>query len=103
MKNIEFYKRKNITVVGLARSGLACANLLYDLGARVSVTDAFNTDAVRLNASKLKSKQINCELGVHSEGFIKGKDLVVISPGVTDAALPVVWARQYGIPVISEI
>lgn len=103
MKNAEFYKNKNVAVVGLARSGLACANLLYDLGAKVYVTEANSSDAVLLNASRLRSKQISRELGVHSEGFIKGKDLVVISPGVTGTAQPVVWARQYGVPVISEI
>ena len=58
MRNIDFFKSKKIAIVGLARSGFACANLLTDLGAQVSVTDIADNDLTRLNASKLKAKKI---------------------------------------------
>ncbi len=103
MRNQEYFRDKKITVVGLARSGLACANLFYELGARVSVTDSKNDPLTRRNARQLKSKKIKLELGSHTPDFIKGRDLVVISPGVPDTALPVVWARESGISIISEI
>jgi UDP-N-acetylmuramoylalanine--D-glutamate ligase len=103
MINQDYFRNKNITVVGLARSGLACANLLFDLGAKVSVTDSSNGLATRKNARLLKSSKILRELGRHTPEFIKGADLLVISPGVPDTALPVVWAEKSGIPVISEI
>jgi UDP-N-acetylmuramoylalanine--D-glutamate ligase len=89
--------------VGLARSGLACANLLYDVGAKVSVTDNQDSDSIRFNASQLKSKNIKVEIGRHSQEFIRSRDLVIVSPGVPDTALPIVWAREFKIPVISEI
>ena len=82
MINTAYYRGKKVAVVGLARSGLACANLLYDLGSRVWVTDNKDDDLIRLNALKLKSKEINLELGSHSQEFIREKDLVVVSPGV---------------------
>lgn len=103
MRNSGYFRGKSVTVVGMARSGLACANLLYELGARVSVTDSGNGNLVRGNIKGLKSKEIKLELGKHTLDFIKGRNLVVISPGVDDTALPVVWAKKFGIPVISEI
>ena len=103
MRNREYFRNKSVAVVGLARSGLACANLLYGLGARVSVTEAKNDAQARKSAKLLKSRKIELELGGHTQAFIKGRDLVVISPGVPDSALPVVWAEKFGIPVISEI
>lgn len=103
MINTDYFRGKKITIVGLARSGLACANLLFDLGADVSVTDIQDNDAVRLNASNLRSKDIKVELGRHTQEFIKDRDVIVVSPGVMDNALPVIWAGQFGITLISEI
>lgn len=92
-----------MTVVGLARSGVAVASLLYDLGAKVSITDNSINDLTKNNAHKLKSKHIQIELGKHSQEFIKDTDLVVLSPGVDNSSLPVVWAQSFRIPIISEI
>lgn len=103
MRNISYFINKKITIVGLGRSGLACANLLYDLGAEVSVTDSRDNEVTGLAASYLKSKNIKVELGKHSQEFTRERDLVIISPGVTDDAPPVAWANQFNIPVISEI
>jgi len=103
MINTGYFKNKKVTIAGLARSGLACANLLYDLGSQVGVTDNQDNDLTRLNASRLKSKNIKVELGRHSQEFIKGRDCIVVSPGLTNDALPIVWAKDFKIPVISEI
>ncbi|MFH1398146.1 MAG: UDP-N-acetylmuramoyl-L-alanine--D-glutamate ligase [Candidatus Omnitrophota bacterium] len=103
MINKDYFKGKAIAIVGLAKSGLSCANLLHNLGARVSVTDNLDNDSTRLNAQKLKSPRIKFELGRHSHKFIKGRDMVVVSPGVPDNASPIAWAKEEGIPVISEI
>lgn len=103
MRNTDYFKNKKITVIGLARSGLSCANLLYDLGARVKITDSQDNDFIRKNAARLKSGQISVELGRHSQEFIKDRDLIVVSPGVRGDALPMIWAREFKIPIISEI
>ena len=91
MINKDYFKNKKITVLGLARSGLSCANLLYSLGAQVSVTDNQDNEIIRGNAAKL-NPGINLELGGHTQDFIKGRDLVVVSPGVPSSALPLLWA-----------
>ena len=103
MKNTEYFKGKKITIAGLARSGLCSANLLFDLGAEVSVTDNQKNDPVSACAKKLKSAKIKLELGTHTQDFIKGRDLVVVSPGVDDESMAVKWARGFNIPVVSEI
>ncbi|MFA4989690.1 MAG: UDP-N-acetylmuramoyl-L-alanine--D-glutamate ligase [Candidatus Omnitrophota bacterium] len=101
--NRGYFKDKNVLVVGLARSGVASANLLYDLGAHVFVTDNQDNTNIRQALSQLKSKDIQVELGRHSRDFVKGKDNVVISPGVPSSALPVIWAKENNVPVISEV
>jgi UDP-N-acetylmuramoylalanine--D-glutamate ligase len=103
MINTDYYKNKKVTVAGFGCSGLACANLLYSLGAGVWVTDNKDNQITQENLSKLNSKSIKVELGKHTKPFIKNKDLLVISPGVPDNALPVVWAKDFKIPIISEI
>ncbi len=103
MRNTAYFKDKKITIVGLARSGLACANLLDALGAKVSITDQQDSDTTRAHAAKLKSKEIKLELGRHTQDFVQGQDMLVVSPGVPYDALPLAWAREKNIPVISEI
>ncbi len=99
----DYFRNKQVLVVGFGRSGIASANLLYELGAQVFVTDSQDNDSTRLNLSKLKSKEIKVELGRHSRDFVKGKNILIISPGVPNQALPIVWAKEENIPVISEI
>ena len=103
MKNKDWFKGKNILIAGFAHSGLSTANLLYDLGAKVSITDNQDNQTTRQNLKKLRSPDIKVELGKHSRQFLKDIGLLVISPGVPREALPVVWAREVKIPVISEI
>lgn len=103
MKNTDYFRGKKVVIIGLARSGLACANLLYDLGADVCVTDKNDSEAVRSAQALLKSSRIKSELGRHSKEFIEGRGLAVISPGVPETSPAVIWARQAKIPVISEI
>ncbi|MGD0336479.1 MAG: UDP-N-acetylmuramoyl-L-alanine--D-glutamate ligase [Candidatus Omnitrophota bacterium] len=103
MKNPAYFKNKKILIVGLARSGLACANLLSDLGTHVSVTDAKDDEITRQNALLLRSKGVTIELGRHSKEFVSGCELIVISPGVPQDAAPILWAKEKEIPCISEI
>ena len=94
---------KKVTVVGLGQSGLSAALLLDRLNAEVKATDCSDTEELRSNAQLLKSRGIDVELGKHSEYFVAGSNLVVLSPGVrTDSPL-IVWTDKKGIPVISEI
>lgn len=97
------YANKKITVVGLARSGVAAALLLKKCKARVSVTEAGHSSTLSKLASELKDEGISVEIGGHTRAFIEGRDFVVISPGVRLDAKPVKWAKDSGIEVMSEI
>ncbi len=97
------YRNKKAVVIGLARSGVAAANLLNDLGAKVFVTDNADNPKVKSQASDLRAKGIDVETGGHTMDFIRGKDLVVISPGVPDESQALLWAKEFDLPVISEI
>jgi len=103
MRNVNFFKNKRITVVGLARSGVACANLLHRLGAQVRVSDINNNKQTQAFAKLLSSKDIQFELGKHSRDFIQQADFVVISPGVPLDVSPIIWARNLSKPVYAEI
>ena len=103
MRNSEYFKNKKITIVGLARSGVACANLLYRLGARVSVTDIKDDLQSRQACVKLCSSEIKVQLGRHTQDLIRQADLVVISPGVPLNSSCVNWAKEFNKLLISEI
>ena len=96
-------KNKKVTVVGLGNSGLNAAILLHDVGARVFVTDSQNTPATRNAAQALKKRNIEIEIGGHSEEFFKESELVVLSPGVEDTSPAVKFAGKMNIPTIGEM
>ncbi len=95
---------RRVTVVGLGRSGLAAAAWLRQLGAHVRATDARESPALRQSRESLLACGVEeVELGQHSRGLMAGTDVVVVSPGVSEASGPVQWAMEQRLPVISEI
>ena len=93
---------KRVTVVGLARSGVAVSNLLHSLGASVTVTDLRPASELAAQAENL-SPGINRVFGSHPDRLFTGTDLVVVSPGVPADAPPLAAARRAGIEVIGEL
>ncbi|MFB3817457.1 MAG: UDP-N-acetylmuramoyl-L-alanine--D-glutamate ligase [Candidatus Methylomirabilales bacterium] len=94
---------KRVTVVGLARSGLAAARLLLDRGARVTATDRGPAERVRNDLARLRERGAVVETGGHTrEPFLRA-DLIVISPGVATDMPLLVEARAQGIPVWGEV
>lgn len=96
-------KNKQVVVVGLAKSGIAALNLLKRQGAKARATEINAKGSVACLAEKLLKTGFDVEIGKHTEDFLKGADLVVTSPGVSDSALPIKWARQNKVNVIDEI
>ena len=94
---------KKVAVVGLRRSGMAAAKLLRESGASVWVTDSTSDAELERSASVLRAEGVEVELGAHTEEFISGSELVVVSPGVPKEASPIRWADEKSIPVISEL
>jgi len=95
-------REKKIVVVGLARSGIAAANVLLDRGAHVRVTDAKPRDLLSSALAQL-SPGISVETGGHGETDFMDADLIVVSPGVPLSTGPLMEARKKGVEIISEV
>jgi len=94
---------KNISIIGLVRSGVAVANLLGDQGARVLVTDLKKEDELSESLSELRGRDIGYVLGGHDERCVEKADLIVVSPGIP-LNIPILKvAVDLGIPVIGEL
>ncbi len=96
-------KNKQITVVGIGRSGFAAARLLSKKGARVLATDGSRKEEVLRNAGALEKLGVRTETGGHTAHFVEKSVLVVTSPGVPKTSLPLALAKKKKIPVVSEI
>ncbi len=95
-------KGKNVAVVGLARSGAGAANLLSELGAKVTVTDIKTEEELKDFIPGL-NPSVRLSLGSHPAGIFINADLVVVSPGVPLDIRPVLDARSRGVPIIGEL
>lgn len=94
---------KRISILGMARSGLACAKLLRQIGAKVFVSDAKPEELLSDQTGKLKALGIDFETGGHTSKVVQGQDFIVLSPGVP-LDIPVLrQAQDLGIPAFSEI
>ena len=97
------FRRKNITVVGLARSGVAAARLLQAVGARVTVADGKEEAALTEPLSRLDRRTLVVKVGPGYESSLEGADLVVISPGVPSSLESLQAARRRGMRIIGEL
>lgn len=96
-------KDKKILVVGLARTGASVARFLAGHGARVTVTDKREREAVASFIESLQGRDITFELGRHGDETFLRADMIVVSPGVPMDIPQLRLAASQGIPVISEI
>jgi UDP-N-acetylmuramoylalanine--D-glutamate ligase len=92
-----------VTVVGLARSGVAACRLLQALRARVTGTDARAEDALPPDARALRAEGVRLIVGGHPDEAFQAAELVVVSPGVPADHPSLAACRARGIPVIAEI
>ena len=96
-------KNKKIAVVGIGKSGFAAAKFLREQKAFVWATDSSQKQEVLENASYLRSIGTAVETGGHTREFLAEAEMIVTSPGVSKESLPLMFAREKKMPVISEI
>ena len=96
-------KGKNITVMGLAKTGVSCVRFLVQQGARVTATDMRDEKALASVIAELGEFDLRWVLGRHEEADFAGADLVVVSPGVPQEHPMLQVARANGREVLSEI
>ncbi|MBR5901842.1 UDP-N-acetylmuramoyl-L-alanine--D-glutamate ligase [bacterium] len=100
-----------VAIMGLAKSGLAAANLALKLGFEVSVSDNCQSHgrtvepsaAMLEKARDLRSRGAYVEIGRHSRAFLEGADILILSPGVSEDNEAVRWAQEAGIEAVGEV
>ncbi|HEY2067707.1 MAG TPA: UDP-N-acetylmuramoyl-L-alanine--D-glutamate ligase [Gemmatimonadaceae bacterium] len=97
------WTRGEISVVGLARSGRAVAELLRRAGADVYASDAGTGDAVQKAASALEALGVDVQVGGHDLSRIARSALLVVSPGVPPDAPAMRAARDAHVPIVGEL
>ncbi len=100
MNNLVSFAR--VTVVGMAKSGLAAVELCLESGAR-SVRAVDQRPAEQLGEAGRKLKEIGVELLPQTPDSFLDTDLIVLSPGVPVDAPELSAARTQGIRIIGEV
>jgi UDP-N-acetylmuramoylalanine--D-glutamate ligase len=96
-------RNKRVLVVGLARTGIACARFLVDQGAEVSVSDLRAEMDLQQDVEALKGLPISYFLGGEERRWLENVDLVVPSPGVPTENLLLREASRRGVEILSDI
>ena len=94
---------KRILVVGMARSGVAAAQLLLENGATPVLSDRKREDAFGGELDVLRGTVCEFRLGEDPVRLLSEADGLVISPGVPIDAPVVLAAKEKGIPMVGEL
>ena len=99
----EEWRRGEIAVLGLGRTGLALAKFLSSKGYRVYASDRDGSAAQRLAAESMDSPNISFDFGSHDLARIAQSALVVPSPGLPPSAEPLEAARDAACTILAEL
>ena len=103
MRNTHAFENKKVLVIGLAKSGVNVAKLLYHLGADVTVNDRTPLEE-SVDAQGLVAEGIKVVSGGHPLELLDGDvDFVVKNPGIPYSNPLVAKAVDKGLPVYTEI
>ncbi|MBQ2955663.1 MAG: UDP-N-acetylmuramoyl-L-alanine--D-glutamate ligase [Clostridia bacterium] len=95
---------KKVMVLGMARSGVAAAKLLSELGAYVRLNDQKTKEKLGDAVKPLEAcRNIEWRLGEPAEELLDGQDMLLISPGVPIDSPVVKKAEELGVEVIGEL
>jgi len=98
----ERIRGRKVGIVGMARSGLAAAELILDLGGVPFVSDSAPANRVTEPTAKLQNLGIPFETDGHSDRLL-AYDYLVVSPGVPLNIDILERAREAGLPIFSEL
>jgi UDP-N-acetylmuramoylalanine--D-glutamate ligase len=94
------FKNKKISIIGMARSGIAAANFLVAQGARVTLLDGKSKDALGDSLEQLAS---GVNTVFQSSQPLPDAELVILSPGMDILSPDLNSARESGTEIISEL
>ncbi|MBR4904633.1 MAG: UDP-N-acetylmuramoyl-L-alanine--D-glutamate ligase [Selenomonadaceae bacterium] len=90
------FANKKVLVIGAARSGIAAAKILHELGAQVVLSDSKENLNINLRGVEIK-------LGKQTDELLIGVDLIIVSPAVPIKIPLLKSATAKNIPIISEV
>jgi UDP-N-acetylmuramoylalanine--D-glutamate ligase len=96
-------KGKSVAILGMARSGLAAAELVKKMGGIPFVSDRAASDRLKEGIDKLEALGIEYETDTHTVDRISRNDLIVLSPGIAIDDPLVKGLMNSGREVISEL
>ncbi len=96
-------RQKKVLVIGMARSGQAALRFLAGSGARVTAADLKREEELGKEFQELKKLPATFVTGGYPPVRPGEYDLIIVSPGVPPTIPPVQRARDFGIPVWSEL
>jgi UDP-N-acetylmuramoylalanine--D-glutamate ligase len=94
---------RRVTVVGLARSGIAAIRLLRETGAIVTGSDVKALAALGREVAALRDAGVRLVTNGDAHRAFEGAALVVVSPGVPLDSPQLAPARAAGLPIIGEL
>lgn len=97
------YAGKHALVCGMAKSGIAAANLLCQSGAIVTLQDLKKREDIPEEAFALEQKGVHLYTGKNPDDIACEQDLIVLSPGIPCDLNFIRAAEEKEIPVISEV
>lgn len=99
---LEKFKGKRVTVIGLAREGMALARFLCAHGAIVTASDSKGAGELGPGLKQMEGLSVRLSLGANRIEDALAADLVFVSPGVPTTLPPIEAARRAGIPISSS-
>ncbi|MBL8150247.1 MAG: UDP-N-acetylmuramoyl-L-alanine--D-glutamate ligase [Blastocatellia bacterium] len=94
---------KKITIIGMAKSGLAAAEFLSARGAQVLVSDSKPAEKLQQESALLRQMGVTLETGKNSDDALMNADLIVVSPGVPLDIAPLARAKAAGKKILGEV
>lgn len=102
MTQLERIQHRRIGIIGMARSGMAVADLASRHGGLPFVSDASSSTKLADQVAILNQRAIPYETGGHTSRLLES-DYLIVSPGVP-LSLPIIaQATIKGIPIFSEL
>ena len=98
-----FFKGKEVLVVGMARSGLAVARYLQRNGVPLTVSEHRCRQELEVEIRDLEALGIRYEVGGHQVKTFLAADYIVVSPGVPLRLPALLQASRQGITILSEV
>lgn len=97
------FKNKSVLVLGAGVSGISVANVLTEVGAITTLSDAKPFDQLKTEIRSRMHTDLRLEFGRQDNALLDNQDYLVLSPGISIFHPLVAVAQAKGIPVVSEV